>query len=287
MPLQTLRGVRGRNSRAASRRDIASHYDLGNELFELMLDDTMMYSCAYFPRREMTLSEASTAKLELVCEKLDLGPSDHVIEIGAGWGGFAVYAAATRGCRVTTTTISSEQYEFARERVAAAGVGDRVTVLCEDYRDLRGRYDKLVSIEMIEAVGWRDFGTFFECCSNLLCSNGSMLLQSITMDDRAYEVEKASPSFIRTYIFPNGSLPSLDVIGRCLANRTDMRTVGLEDLTPALRRDPAALARELRGELRSGWSSSATTSASSGCGGCISPTARPASPSGGSASCRC
>ena len=232
VPLQAMQGIRARNTRTRSRRDIAAHYDLGNEFFALMLDDTMMYSSAYFPRRGMTLAQASRAKLELVCDKLDLRAGDHVLEIGAGWGGFAVHAARTRGCRVTTTTISREQYEHAREWVRAAGVADRVTVLCEDYRDLRGRYGKLVSIEMIEAVGYHDFDTFFARCSNLLADDGKMLLQAIVIDDRAYEVEKASRSFIRTHIFPNGCLPSLAVIARCVARHTDMRTVGLKDLTP-------------------------------------------------------
>ncbi len=232
VPLQVARGIRARNTRARSRRAIAAHYDLGNDFFELMLDETMMYSSAYFPRRDMTLAEASTAKIELVCGALELGPDDHVVEIGTGWGGFAVHAARTRGCRVTTTTISREQHQYACERVRAAGVSDRVTVLCEDYRDLRGRYDKLVSIEMIEAVGWRDFDTFFGRCSDLLADDGTMLLQAIVIDDRAYAVEKASQSFIRTHIFPNGCLPSLEVIGRCLARRTDLRTVGLRELTP-------------------------------------------------------
>jgi cyclopropane-fatty-acyl-phospholipid synthase len=170
--------------------------------------------------------------LELVCRELDLQGDDHVLEIGTGWGGFAVHAARTRGCRVTSTTISREQYEHAREWVRAAGVADRVTVLCADYRDLHGRYEKLVSIEMIEAVGYRDFGTFFARCSNLLAAHGRMLLQAITVDDRAYAVEKASRSFIRTHIFPGGCLPSLAVIARCVAQRTDMRTVALRDLTP-------------------------------------------------------
>ncbi len=232
VPWQRLRGLRPRNTRARSRRDISAHYDLGNELFSLMLDETMMYSCAYFPSPQTPLSEASRAKLELICDKLDLRSEDHLVEIGTGWGGLAVHAAATRRCRVTTTTISSEQFEFARARVRAAGVEDQVTVLCNDYRDLRGHYDKLVSVEMIEAVGWRDFGTFFDRCSRLLKPDGAMLLQAILIDDRAYEVEKASPSFIRSYIFPNGCLPSLEVIGRCLATRTDMRMTGLEDLTP-------------------------------------------------------
>jgi cyclopropane-fatty-acyl-phospholipid synthase len=232
VPLQAARGIRARNTPARSRHDIAAHYDLGNELFALMLDETMMYSSAYFPRRGMTLAQASKAKLELVCRKLDLRAGDHVLEIGAGWGGFAVHAASTRDCRVTTTTISREQCEHARKWVQAAGVADRVTVLCEDYRDLRGRYEKLVSIEMIEAIGYRDFGTFFARCSNLLADDGRMLLQAIVIDDRAYAVEKASRSFIRTHIFPGGCLPSLAVIARCVAQRTNMRTVGLEDLTP-------------------------------------------------------
>ena len=232
VPLQVLRGLRMRNTRGRSRRAIAAHYDLGNELFELMLDETMMYSSAYFARAEMTLAEAQAAKLELICDELALGPEDHVLEIGTGWGGFALHAARTRGCRVTTTTISREQYEYARACARAAGLEDRVTVLCEDYRDLRGRYEKLVSIEMIEAVGWRDLGTFFARCSQLLDDHGTMLLQSIVIDDRAYHVEKASQSFIRTYVFPDGCLPSLEVIARCLARRTDMRSVGLRDLTP-------------------------------------------------------
>ncbi len=232
VPLQAARGIRARNTPARSRRDIAAHYDLGNELFALMLDETMMYSSAYFPHRGMTLAQASRAKLELVCRKLDLRAGDHVLEIGTGWGGLAVHAAKTRGCQVTTTTISHEQCKHARKWARAAGVGDRVTVLCEDYRDLRGRYEKLVSIEMIEAVGYRDFDTFFARCSNLLTDDGRMLLQAIVVDDRAYEVEKASRSFIRTHIFPNGCLPSLAVIAGCVARRTDMRTVGLKDLTP-------------------------------------------------------
>ena len=167
-----------------------------------------------------------------MCRQLELRADDHVLEIGTGWGGFAVHAAVTRGCRVSTTTISREQFDHACARVRAAGVEDLVTVLCEDYRDLRGSYDKLVSIEMIEAVGYRDFGTFFGRCSDLLADDGRMLLQAIVIDDRAYEVEKASPSFIRTHIFPDGCLPSLEVIARCLARHTDMRTVGLDDLTP-------------------------------------------------------
>jgi cyclopropane-fatty-acyl-phospholipid synthase len=230
VPLQAPRGLRACNTHARSRRGIAAHYDLGNELSALMLDETSMHS--YFPRPGMTLAQASRAKLELVCRELDLRAGDHVLEIGTGWGGFAVHAARTRGCRVTTTTISHAQYEHARKWVQAAGVADRVTVLCEDYRDLHGRYEKLVCIEMIEAVGYRDFDTFFARCSNLLAAHGRMQLQAITIDDRAYAVEKASRSFIRTHIFPGGCLPSLAVITRCVTQRTDMRTLALKDLTP-------------------------------------------------------
>jgi cyclopropane-fatty-acyl-phospholipid synthase len=231
-PLQQARGLLERNTRRRSRRDIAAHYDLGNELFSRMLDPTMSYSCAVFERPGMTLEEASIAKFERVCEKLDLGPGDRLLEIGTGWGGFAAYASATRGCHVTTTTISREQQEYALQRIHQAGLRDHVTVLLEDYRDLRGRYDKLVSIEMIEAVGWQHFGTFFSRCSNLLEPDGAMLLQAIAIDDRAYEVEKASKSFINTHIFPNGCLPSLEVIARNVRRHTDMQTVHLEDLTP-------------------------------------------------------
>jgi cyclopropane-fatty-acyl-phospholipid synthase len=228
-PYQLARSALVRNTPGRSRQDIAAHYDLGNELFELMLDPTMMYSSARFLRPAMTLEEASVAKLDLTCDKLDLGPADHVLEIGTGWGGFAVHAARTRGCRVTTTTLSVEQRDHALARVREAGVQDRVTVLLDDYRDLGGTYDKLVSIEMIEAVGWKDFGTFFERCGALLEPNGAMLLQAITIDDRAYKVERASKSFIRTHIFPNGCLPSIEVITRSVARRTDMRLVHLED----------------------------------------------------------
>ena len=190
-----------------------------------------MYSSAIFPTAGATLEEAALHKLELVCRKLDLGPGDHLLEIGTGWGGLAVHAAAHYGCRVTTTTISREQHDHAVARVRAAGLEDRVTVLLRDYRELEGSYDKLVSIEMIEAVGWKDFGTFFARCSDLLAPHGLMLLQAITIDDRAYHVEKGNRSFIATYIFPGGCLPSSEIIARCVARRTDLHAVGLQDIT--------------------------------------------------------
>jgi cyclopropane-fatty-acyl-phospholipid synthase len=232
IPFQRWLRWLARNTPRRSRKRVAAHYDLGNELFSLFLDPTMMYSCAVFDSPQATLQEASLAKLERVCAKLDLGPEDHVLEIGSGWGGFAVYAAKHYGCRVTTTTISREQHAYATARVRAAGLEDRVTVLLKDYRDLSGSYDKLVSIEMIEAVGWQFLGTYFRRCSELLRADGAMLLQAIVIDDRAFHVEKASKSFINTYIFPGGCLPSLDAISRTLARVTDLRKVHMEDITP-------------------------------------------------------
>ncbi|MHB8243350.1 MAG: class I SAM-dependent methyltransferase [Solirubrobacteraceae bacterium] len=220
-----------RNTPMRSRKRIEAHYDLGNELFSLFLDPTMMYSCAVFEEPDATLEEASLAKLDRVCAKLELGPTDHVLEIGTGWGGFAVYAAGRYGCRVTTTTISREQHAFATRRVREAGLSDRVTVLLEDYRALTGSYDKLVSIEMIEAVGWQFFPTFFRCCSELLKDDGAMLLQAITIKDSAYEVEKGGRSFINTHIFPGGCLPSMQVISRSVARVTDFQLLHLEDIT--------------------------------------------------------
>ena len=220
-----------RNTRSGAREHVAAHYDLGNDLFELFLDETMTYSCAVFDSAEATLAEAQERKLDLVCRRLGLGPDDHVLEIGTGWGSFALHAAGRYGCRVTTTTISAEQHAAAVERVAVAGLSDRVRVLSEDYRDLTGRYDKLVSIEMIEAVGWQYFDRFFQRCHELLHPGGSMLLQAIVIDDAAYEAEKASHSFIRELVFPSGCLPSTAVIDDCVKRMTDMRTLAREDIT--------------------------------------------------------
>jgi cyclopropane-fatty-acyl-phospholipid synthase len=230
-PVRRALGVGRHNTRERSRAAIAAHYDRGNDMFELMLDPTMTYSCGFFESPDSTLEEASLAKLERVCRKLRLGPDDHVLEIGTGWGSLAIHAAREHGCRVTTTTLSREQFDYASNAVRAAGLGDRITILFEDYRDLRGRYDKLASIEMIEAVGWRDFGTFFERCSELLEPDGTMLLQAIAIDDRAYGVERDSASFIRQIIFPDGCLPSVEVIARCVAKHTDLRFLDLEDIS--------------------------------------------------------
>ncbi|MDP9135319.1 MAG: cyclopropane-fatty-acyl-phospholipid synthase family protein, partial [Actinomycetota bacterium] len=208
-----------------------AHYDLGNDLFSLFLDPSMMYSCAYFESPGVSLADAQTAKLDRICQALELRPGERLLEIGTGWGGMAIHAAREYGALVTTTTISRAQHRLAAERVRAAGLADRVTVLLEDYRDLTGTYDKLVSVEMIEAVGWQYFDTFFHRCSELLEPDGAMLLQAITIDDAAYEVEKASRSFANTHVFPGGCLPSLPVIQRSVAGHTDMRPVWLDDIT--------------------------------------------------------
>ena len=231
VPLLDLLSRVPRNTRDAAPRHIEAHYDLGNGLFGLFLDNTMTYSCAIFEHPEVTLREAQQAKLDRVCRKLELTPEDHVLEIGTGWGSFAVHAAGRFGSRVTTTTISRQQYAAAAERIRAAGLEDRVTVLLSDYRDLRGRYDKLVSIEMIEAVGWQYFDTFFRRCGDLLSAGGLMLLQAIVIDHRAYHVERSSRSFMRQLIFPSGCLPSLEVISDCVARSTEMRILDVEDIT--------------------------------------------------------
>jgi cyclopropane-fatty-acyl-phospholipid synthase len=221
-----------RNTRNGSRKNIAAHYDLGNDFFKLWLDDTMMYSSAVFERDDMSLREASEAKLDRICRKLELGPDDHVLEIGTGWGGFALHAASRFGCRVTTTTISREQHEFAKQRIREAGLEDRVELLLEDYRDLDGRYDKLVSIEMIEAVGHEFMDTYFEKCAGLLEEDGMMLLQAITIADQRYAGALKSVDFIQKYIFPGGFLPSVTAIADSLTRSTNMRLFHLEDIGP-------------------------------------------------------
>ena len=215
-----------------SRRQIEAHYDLGNDLFASFLDETLSYSCGLFESPEATLAEASIAKLDHACRKLALSARDQLLEIGTGWGALAVHAAREYGCRVTTTTISKQQHAVAVERVRQAGLTGRVTVLQNDYRALAGRYDKLVSIEMIEAVGWQFFDTYFDRCSALLKPDGLMLLQAITIDDAAYEVEKGGRSFVNSLIFPGGCLPSRAVIEDAVARVTDMRPAGFEDMTP-------------------------------------------------------
>jgi len=221
-----------RNTKQGSRKNIAAHYDIGNDLFELMLDNTMMYSCGIFNDTATTMEQASLNKLQRICDKLQLSDKDHVVEIGTGWGGFAIYAAQHYGCKVTTTTISQQQYNLALERIHKMGLQDKITVLLKDYRDLEGQYDKLVSIEMIEAVGHQYYNEFFNKCSELLKPDGMMLLQAITIADQRYEQAKRSVDFIQRYIFPGSCIPSNTAILNAVCNASDMRLVHHEDIGP-------------------------------------------------------
>jgi cyclopropane-fatty-acyl-phospholipid synthase len=221
-----------RNTRNGGRKNIAAHYDLGDDFFSLFLDETMTYSCGIFERAGSTLTEASVAKYDRICRKLGLRPDDHVLEIGTGWGGFAVHAAAKYGCRVTTTTISRRQFEYAARRIREEGLEDRVELLLSDYRDLSGRFDKLVSIEMIEAVGHQYLETFFRQCSERLTTDGMMLLQAITIPDDRYDLHTRSVDFIKRYIFPGSFIPSIAAISGATASATDLRMFHLEDITP-------------------------------------------------------
>ncbi|TYL46705.1 SAM-dependent methyltransferase [Marinomonas sp. IMCC 4694] len=219
------------NTKKGSKENISAHYDLGNDFFSLFLDPTMMYSSAVYPQIDSSLEEASVNKLDRICQKLQLGKEDHLVEIGTGWGGMAIHAAKHYGCQVTTTTISKEQYEFAKSRVEAEGLQDKITLLLEDYRDLQGQYDKLVSIEMIEAVGHEFYDSYFSKCSALLKPHGVMVIQAITIADQRYDYARRSVDFIQRYIFPGGCLPSNQVIAHKIASKTDMQIVGLEDIT--------------------------------------------------------
>jgi cyclopropane-fatty-acyl-phospholipid synthase len=231
-PLRKMFHVLNNNSLEGSARNIAAHYDLGNPLYELMLDETMAYSCGIFETPESTLRDASIAKFDAACRKLELNPSDHLLEIGTGWGGLAIHAAQHYGCRVTTTTISQEQHRYAVEKVAKLGLGDRITLLTSDYRDLTGTYDKLVSIEMIEAVGANYLDTYLAQCARLLKPAGSMLLQAITIRDQFYAQALKSVDYIQRYIFPGSFIPSVTAIGSSLTRATDLKIADLRDIGP-------------------------------------------------------
>jgi len=231
-PLQRLFHWFNRNTQRGSRRNISAHYDLGNDFFELWLDRNMQYSSAIFDRPDMSLEQAQEAKLERLCRKLRLESDDRLLEIGTGWGGLAIYAAKNYGCHVTTTTISEEQYAYAKRRVREEGLEDRITLLKQDYRDLDGEFDKLVSVEMFEAVGHRFHSVFFRKCAELLKADGLMVLQTITIADQRYEGARKSVDFIQRYIFPGGCLPSMTSITRTLTEHTDMRVTHAEDIGP-------------------------------------------------------
>ncbi len=220
-----------RNNRRNARKNISAHYDLGNEFFALFLDPTLTYSSGIFPYPSATLEEASLAKYERLCHKLGLAAHHHVLEVGCGWGGFAIYAARTRGCRVTATTISREQQALAQQRVKEAGLEDRIEIQFEDYRDLRGTYDRVVSIEMIEAVGHQYLDAYFRACSDRLHPSGAMALQAIVIRDQDYEASIRTTDFIKEFIFPGGQIVSLSAIAGSIARATDLRWTHLEDLS--------------------------------------------------------
>jgi cyclopropane-fatty-acyl-phospholipid synthase len=219
-----------RNTRSGSRRNIHDHYDLGNDFFRLFLDDTMTYSCGIFAQDETTLREASLEKIDRICRKLRLEPQHRVVEIGSGWGSFALHAASRYGCHVTTTTVSREQYDYVRDRVRAEGLEDRIEVLLRDYRDLEGRYDRLVSIEMIEAVGHDHLETYLATCDRLLTEDGTALLQAIVMPDRDHAAYLRSVDFIQKYIFPGSCLPSLGSMTRAMGRAASLRIEHVEDI---------------------------------------------------------
>ncbi len=229
-PLLKLAHRFQRNSREACREYIAAHYDLGNEFFATFLDESMTYSAAIFERPGMSLEEAQAAKYEALCRKLDLQPGMRVLEIGCGWGGFAEHAAVHHGCAVTGTTISYRQFQFARDRVMAAGLGKQVDIQSVDYRDLRGTYDRVVSIEMVEAIGHRWLGRFAEVCAERLAPDGALGLQAITIDDRQYERAKNTVDFIKRYVFPGSFIPSVNALHDAFATRTDMRMLHMQDI---------------------------------------------------------
>ena len=218
------------NSVKGSKKNISRHYDLSNDFFSLFLDKKMMYSSAIYKSRKTSLEDASTNKLDVICKKLNLKKTDHVIEIGTGWGGFAIYAAKNYGCKVTTTTISIEQYKFAKQKIKEAGLGKKIKVLLKDYRLLKGQYDKLVSIEMIEAVGYQFYDEYFKIISQLLKNDGEALIQAITIKDQRYSKAIQSVDFIQKYIFPGSCIPSITAIQNSLTSSTDLVINDIRDI---------------------------------------------------------
>ncbi len=221
-----------RNTRAGSQRNISAHYDLGNDFFRLMLDETMAYSCAIYPTPSATLHEAQLHKFDTICRSLDLQPGQTLLEIGTGWGGLAIHAARHYGCRVTTTTISGEQHAYAGEAIRRAGLADRITLLKQDYRDLRGTYDRVVSVEMIEAVGHRFLDDYFAVCSRLLAPDGALLVQAITIQDQFYEQALRAVDFIQRFVFPGGFVPAVSCMLASVRRATDLKLFHLTDVGP-------------------------------------------------------
>ena len=225
-----LRHRARKNTVDGARANIAAHYDLGNEFFSLFLDPTMTYSCAVYDRPGLTLEEAQRAKMERICKKLDLRPGQHLLEIGTGWGGLAMHAAREHGVRVTTTTLSKRQHEFATRRVAEAGLADRITLLLRDYRELEGQFDRIVSVEMIEAVGWEYYEAYFGQLGKLLREDGLALVQAITIPDHRYEKWKTEPNHINRLVFPGSCIPSVTALLQAASRSSDLRLFHLEEI---------------------------------------------------------
>jgi cyclopropane-fatty-acyl-phospholipid synthase len=223
--------VMNRNTKEGSKKNISAHYDLDNNFFKLFLDPAMMYSSAVFSHPAQSLADASINKLDVICKQLRLQPDDHLIEIGSGWGGMAIHAAKNYGCRVTTTTISQQQFDYAKAQIESEGLSDRITLLLQDYRELTGHYDKLVSIEMIEAVGAEFQQIYFETCNRLLKPGGRALIQAITISDGIYEQYLGDTDFIRQYIFPGGCLPTIQRMKKITQKHTDLELVEVSDIT--------------------------------------------------------
>ncbi|WP_233077862.1 SAM-dependent methyltransferase [Rheinheimera soli] len=229
-PALKLLDWRNRNTKEQSRKNISAHYDLGNAMYQLFLDPSMMYSSAVYETESCTLEQAQLNKLKSICDKLQLKESDHLIEIGTGWGSMAIFAARNYGCKVTTTTISREQHDYAAQQIREAGLESQITLLFQDYRDLTGTYDKLVSIEMIEAVGDEFLDQYFAKCSSLLKEDGLMVLQAITIADQRYSHYVKEVDFIKRYIFPGGCLPSIQRMSNAVANYTDLVLRQVQDI---------------------------------------------------------
>lgn len=254
MPLLRFTHWLNRNTAKGAQRNIAAHYDLGNDFFELFLDPTMMYSSGIFPSKDATMEDASLNKLRTICEKLELKPADHVVEIGTGWGSMAIYMAENYGCHVTTTTISKEQHRYAEQRIKEKGLEDKITLLLEDYRDLpkltEGQpFDKLVSIEMIEAVGHQFYREYFATIDQLLKPNGLALIQAITIEDHRYEKAKRRVDFIQKYIFPGSCIPSIAAIGDATRDATKLRLIHQSDFAEHY----ARTLRQWHDKLNSNW----------------------------------
>lgn len=229
-PALKLLSWRQRNTLEQARRNISAHYDLGNDLYRLFLDESMMYSSAVYPHAGASLEQAQQHKLRLLCDSLQLKPTDHLLEIGTGWGSLAIFAATEYGCHVTTTTISQQQFDYTKARIDALGLGGKITLLCRDYRLLDGQFDKLVSVEMIEAVGEQYLDSYFAKCASLLKPDGLMALQAITIADQRFEQYKTGVDFIQKFIFPGGFLPSITRMTTALTTQTDLVVRQLRDI---------------------------------------------------------